>query len=60
MSFDPRTIATPIYEALHNLRSLPNQDDTRLKQQKKSSGRTIYLSFYLGNNAIKSRGNGIT
>ncbi len=54
MTFDPRTIATPIYDALNTLRNLPNQDDTRLKQQKKSSSGTIYLSFHLGNNAIKS------
>ncbi|MDK2408491.1 hypothetical protein QHH11_05415 [Aphanizomenon sp. PH219] len=44
MTFDPRTIATPIYDALHNLRSLPNQDDTRLKQQKSQA---VELYTYL-------------
>jgi hypothetical protein len=33
MSFDPRTIATPVYEALSELRS-QTKDDTRLKEQK--------------------------
>lgn len=33
MSFDPRTIATPVYEALSELRS-QTRDDTRLKEQK--------------------------
>jgi hypothetical protein len=44
MTFDPRTIATPIYDALNDLRSLPNQDDTRLKQQK---GQAVELYTYL-------------
>ncbi|OBQ23291.1 hypothetical protein [Anabaena sp. AL93] len=44
MTFDPRTIATPIYDALNNLRSLPNQDDTRLKQQKSQA---VELYTYL-------------
>ena len=44
MTFDPRTIATPIYDALHNLRSLPNQDETRLKQQKSQA---VELYTYL-------------
>jgi hypothetical protein len=44
MTFDPRTIATPIYEALNELRALPNQDDTRLKQQK---GQAVELYTYL-------------
>lgn len=34
MTFDPRTLASPIYDALNNLRALPNQDVTRLRQQK--------------------------
>ncbi|MFM5944739.1 MAG: hypothetical protein ACKO9G_15455 [Dolichospermum sp.] len=34
MTFDPRTIATPTYDALNNLRNLHRQDETRLKQQK--------------------------
>ncbi|MBU7584151.1 MAG: hypothetical protein KAF91_14770 [Nostoc sp. TH1S01] len=44
MTFDPRTIATPIYEVLHELRSESNQDDTRLKQQK---GQAVELYTYL-------------
>jgi hypothetical protein len=44
MTFDPRTIATPIYDALNNLRSLPNQDKTRLQQQKSQA---IELYTYL-------------
>jgi hypothetical protein len=36
MSFDPRTIATPVYEALSELRS-QTKDDTRLKEQKNQS-----------------------
>ncbi len=42
--FDPRTLSTPIYEALDNLRSQPNQDDTRLKEQKNQA---IELYTYL-------------
>ena len=34
MVFDPRTIATPVYEALSELRSQYNQDNTRLREQK--------------------------
>ena len=33
MTFDPRTIGKPVYEALNGLRS-QNHDDTRLKEQK--------------------------
>jgi hypothetical protein len=44
MTFDPRTIATPIYDALNNLHSLPNQDETRLKQQKSQA---VELYTYL-------------
>ncbi|QOV21118.1 hypothetical protein [Anabaenopsis elenkinii] len=44
MSFDPRTLASPIYDALNNLRALPNQDDTRLKQQKSQA---VELYTYL-------------
>jgi hypothetical protein len=44
MTFDPRTIATPIYDALNDLHSLANQDDTRLKQQKSQS---VELYTYL-------------
>jgi hypothetical protein len=44
MTFDPRTIATPIYEALSKLRSQPNQDDARLKEQKNQA---IELYTYL-------------
>lgn len=32
--FDPRTINKPVYEALSDLYSQPNQDETRLKEQK--------------------------
>jgi hypothetical protein len=42
--FDPRTIATPVYEALHALRYQPNQDNTRLKEQK---GQAVELYTYL-------------
>jgi hypothetical protein len=34
ITFDPRTLSKPVYEALSGLRSLPNQDNTRLKEQK--------------------------
>lgn len=34
MTFDPRTISTPVYDVLANLRSKNNQDNTRLKEQK--------------------------
>ncbi len=44
MTFDPRTIATPTYEALNNLRNLHRQDDTRLKQQKSQA---VELYTYL-------------
>lgn len=44
MTFDPRSIATPIYDALNNLHSLPNQDETRLKQQKSQA---VELYTYL-------------
>lgn len=35
--FDPRTISAPVYEALSELRSQPNQDENRLKEQKKQA-----------------------
>jgi hypothetical protein len=44
MTFDPRTIATPVYEALSSLRSQPNQDDTHLKEQKNQA---VELYTYL-------------
>jgi hypothetical protein len=44
MTFDPRTIATPIYDALNDLRNLPRQDETRLKQQKNQA---VELYTYL-------------
>ena len=44
MTFDLRTIATPTYDALNNLRDLHRQDDTRLKQQK---GQAVELYTYL-------------
>ena len=42
MTFDPRTIATPVYEALSELRSQP--DETRLKEQKNQA---VELYTYL-------------
>jgi hypothetical protein len=44
MTFDPRTMGMPVYEALNELRSLPNQDDTRLKEQKNQA---VELYTYL-------------
>lgn len=44
MTFDPRTISTPVYESLHSLRSQPHQDMTRLKEQK---GQAVELYTYL-------------
>ena len=44
MTFDPRTIATPIYDALDGLRSQINQDETRLKEQKNQA---VELYTYL-------------
>lgn len=34
MTFDPRTISTPVYEALDGLRSQHSGNSTRLKEQK--------------------------
>jgi len=44
MTFDPRTLGEPVYKALSELRSLPNQDDTRLKEQKNQA---VELYTYL-------------
>jgi hypothetical protein len=44
MTFDPRTIGKPVYVALSQLRSQPNQDDTRLKEQKNQA---VELYTYL-------------
>lgn len=44
MTFDPRTIATPVYDALDGLRQLPNQDENRLKEQKNQA---VELYTYL-------------
>jgi hypothetical protein len=44
MTFDPRTIGKPVYEALDNLRSQPNQEETRLKEQKNQA---VELYTYL-------------
>lgn len=44
MTFDPRTIAKPIYDALNTLKNSTNQDDTRLKQQKSQA---VELYTYL-------------
>ncbi|WP_407884405.1 hypothetical protein [Scytonema sp. NUACC26] len=44
MTFDPRTITTPVYEALDDLRSRQNQDEARLKEQKSQA---VELYTYL-------------
>lgn len=44
MTFDPRTITTPIYDALNKLRSQPNQNETKLKEQKNQA---VELYTYL-------------
>lgn len=43
-SFDPRTMGKPVYEALQGLRTLPGQDDARLKEQKNQA---VELYTYL-------------
>jgi len=44
MTFDPRTIGKPVYQALSQLRVQPNQDEIRLKEQKNQA---IELYTYL-------------
>lgn len=44
MSFDPRTIGQPVYQALNELRTSTKQDDTRLKEQKSQA---VELYTYL-------------
>ncbi|MBD1914277.1 MULTISPECIES: hypothetical protein [Cyanophyceae] len=44
MGFDPRTMGKPVYEALYELRNLPSQDETRLKEQKNQA---VELYTYL-------------
>ncbi len=44
MGFDPRTMGKPVYEALQGLRTLPGQDDARLKEQKNQA---VELYTYL-------------
>lgn len=44
MSFDPRTMGTPVYEALSKLREDYRQDEGRLKEQK---GQAVELYTYL-------------
>lgn len=44
MTFDPRTIGTPVYEALSGLRSHSERDETRLKEQKNQA---VELYTYL-------------
>jgi hypothetical protein len=44
MTFDPRTIATPAYEALQDLRIQYNGNDARLKEQKSQA---VELYTYL-------------
>ncbi len=42
--FDPRTIATPVYDALNELRTQNNRDQSRLKEQKNQA---VELYTYL-------------
>ncbi|MEH1887631.1 hypothetical protein [Nostoc sp.] len=42
--FEPRAMATPVYDALTALRNQANQDDTRLKEQKNQA---VELYTYL-------------
>lgn len=44
MTFDPRTIATPVYEALSGLRTQYNNQNDRLKEQKSQA---VELYTYL-------------
>jgi len=44
MTFDPRTIATPVYEALQDLRIQHNKNESRLKEQKSQA---VELYTYL-------------
>jgi DNA phosphorothioation-dependent restriction protein DptG len=44
MSFDPRSIGKPVYEALHELKNLPDQEEVRLKEQKNQA---VELYTYL-------------
>ncbi|MEA5537022.1 hypothetical protein [Crocosphaera sp. XPORK-15E] len=44
MMFDPRTISKPVYEGLSNLRERPNQDNSKLKEQKSQA---VELYTYL-------------
>ncbi|MEQ8999666.1 MAG: hypothetical protein RID53_24545 [Coleofasciculus sp. B1-GNL1-01] len=43
-TFDPRTLATPVYEALTQLKLQPNQNEIRLKEQKNQA---VELYTYL-------------
>lgn len=44
MVFDPRTLSTPVYESLNELRQAHQADETRLKEQKKQA---VELYTYL-------------
>ena len=44
MTFDPRTIATPVYEVLQDLRIQHNNNESRLKEQKSQA---VELYTYL-------------
>lgn len=44
MSFDPRTIGKPVYEALSDLKASHQKDETRLKEQKNQA---VELYTYL-------------
>ncbi|MGF1588847.1 MAG: hypothetical protein ACFCU7_06340 [Pleurocapsa sp.] len=43
-TFDPRTLSTPVYEALQELRTKNNNDNSRLKEQKSQA---VELYTYL-------------
>ncbi|MGF1539290.1 MAG: hypothetical protein ACFCU5_02390 [Pleurocapsa sp.] len=43
-TFDPRTLSTPVYEALQELRDRNNNDNSRLKEQKSQA---VELYTYL-------------
>jgi hypothetical protein len=47
MGFDPRTITTPVYEVLADLREKYKNDDSRLKEQKNQANEIYtYLSTW--------------
>ena len=44
MSFDPRTISTPVYEALNELKSEHSNNNDKLREQK---GQAVEIYTYL-------------